>query len=250
MGLSRLFAFLSVAYFAVGSLVTSAHGARDRNPYDRQEFVILVGGPSLHSWERYRRAGDQHDRYWGNFMSSARIRTEQLRKAHGDQAKITWLVYQRGYVQRGREDGIDHVQTITQRSKQLNVRLVWYEEAKQVIAYLNRGMNRRKIKIATFDFFGHSNKFCFLLDYSNEVLGASRCYIHQRDLRKIRRNIFVKAPRITSYGCHTGESMCSFWHRATGTRMRGALGKTDYSDILSSGGSLPVLSSAHGRWVE
>jgi len=44
--------------------------------------------------------------------------------------------------------------------------------------------------------------------------------------------------------------MCSFWHRATGTRMRGALGKTDYSDILSSGGSLPVLSSAHGRWVE
>lgn len=228
----------------------TANAARDANPYGRQEFVILVGGPSLHKWEKYRRPQDQHDKYWGNFMTSARIRTEQLRRAHGDAARITWLVYRRGYEERSREDGTDHVRTIQQRSGQLKVRLVWYDDAAQVISYINKGMNRRKVKIVTFDFFGHSNKYCFLLDYSNEVLGASRCYLHQQDLGRIRRGAFGREARVASYGCHTGESMSAAWKRATGTRMRGAIGKTDYSGILSSGGSLPVISSEHGRWVE
>ena len=232
----------------VGSFTPS--WARGRNSYDRQEFVILVGGPALRLWEKYRRPQDQHDRYWGNFMSSARIRSEQLRRAHGDKARITWLVYKPGYQERGREDGINHVQTIQQRAAQLNVKLVWYDKAKQVFNYLNKGMSRRKVKIATFDYFGHSNKYCFLLDYSNEILGASRCFIHQRDLGQIKRNIFVREPRITSWGCHTGESMSALWKRATGTRMRGAVGKTDYSNILSSGGNLPVISTANGYWAE
>ena len=117
-------------------------------------------------------------------MTSARIRTEQLRKAHGSAARITWLIYKKGYVERSREDGANHIQTIMSRARQLNARLVWYDTTKEVISYLNRGLNRRKVKIATFDFFGHSNKFCFLLDYSNEILGASRCFLHQRRLNE------------------------------------------------------------------
>ena len=227
-----------------------ASAARSANPYDRQEFIILVGGPSLRKWEKFRRPQDQHDRFWSNFMTSARIRTQQLRRAHGGAAKITWLVYKRGYEERAKEDGQNHLQTIQKRARQFNIRLVWFDTTDQVINYLNKGMSRRKVKIATLDFFGHSNKYCFLLDYSNEILGASRCFLHQRDLGRIRRNIFVKEPRICSYGCHTGESMASVWRRATGTRMRGAVGKTDYGNILSNGDALPVISSEHGHWVE
>lgn len=241
---------MALAVMVSGSVANVASAARNANSYDRQEFIILVGGPSLWKWEKFRRPQDQHDKFWSNFMSSARIRTQQLRRAHGDAAKITWLVYKRGYEERAREDGQNHIQTIQKRAKQFNVRLVWYDTSKQVISYLNKGMSRRKVKIATFDFFGHSNKYCFLLDYSNEILGASRCFLHQRDLGAIRRGIFVKEPRICSYGCHTGESMAAVWRRATGTRMRGAVGKTDYGGILANGDSMPVISSENGHWVE
>ena len=39
------------------------------------------------------------------------------------------------------------------------------------------------------------------------------------------RNAFVK-----SWGCHTGESMSKKFYEATGTRMIGAIGRTDYSN--------------------
>ncbi|MCB1097637.1 MAG: hypothetical protein KDN22_18840 [Verrucomicrobiae bacterium] len=245
--LTRMLIWTMLTVALSGSFASGAQNAAD---YARQEFIILVGGPSLHRWEKFRRPQDQHDKFWSNFMSSARIRTQQLRRAHGDAAIITWLVYKRGYAERGKEDGQNHLQTIQNRARQLNVRLVWYDTSDQVINYLNKGMSRRKVKIATLDYFGHSNKFCFLLDYSNEILGASRCYLHQRDLGRVRRGIFIKEPRICSYGCHTGESMASVWQRATGTRMRGAVGKTDYSGILAGGDSLPVISSENGHWVE
>jgi hypothetical protein len=49
---------------------------------------------------------------------------------------------------------------------------------------------------------------------------------------------------VKSWGCHTGESMSRLWREATGTRMWGAIGKTDYST-----GELPALSSVGGKWV-
>ena len=59
-----------------------------------------------------------------------------------------------------------------------------------------------------------------------------------------RRRAFVRDAYVKSWGCHTGESMSKHWRDATGTRMWGAIGKTDYST-----GELPALSSAGGKWV-
>ena len=51
-------------------------------------------------WEKYK--GPQaHDHWWANFVRASRIRTEQLREKFGPDAKITWLVYKKGYVDRG-----------------------------------------------------------------------------------------------------------------------------------------------------
>lgn len=212
-----------------------------------KEFVILSGGPALRKWEDLRRPQDQHDRWWGNFIRTARIRIEQLRRAHGESAEITWLVYKRGYTVRGREEGRSLIELIHSVRDKYGVRLVWFDTGDEVIRYINSGKNRRRTKIASFDFFGHSNKFCFLFDYSAEIIGASRSFLHQRDLRKIKRGAFDRHARCTSYGCHTGESMSRLWRSATGVRMRGANGKTDYS--RSYEGTLPFISPG-GFWTE
>ena len=63
------------------------------------EYVILVGGPSLMEWEKYKGEA-AHDHWWANFVRAARIRTEQIRAQAGPDAKITWLVYRQGYMDR------------------------------------------------------------------------------------------------------------------------------------------------------
>ena len=41
------------------------------------EYVLLVGGPSMYQWEKYKAV--PHDHWWANFVRAARLRTEQLR---------------------------------------------------------------------------------------------------------------------------------------------------------------------------
>ena len=46
-----------------------------------------------------------------------------------------------------------------------------------IIDYLNAGRPRDQVKIAGFEFFGHSNRACFMFDYSNEVDSASKSWL-------------------------------------------------------------------------
>ncbi|HXA09934.1 MAG TPA: hypothetical protein VNW28_08115, partial [Chthoniobacterales bacterium] len=54
-----------------------------------REYIVVVGGPSLHIWEQYK-GPVAHDHWWANFVHSARVRTEQLRAQLGPDAMITW----------------------------------------------------------------------------------------------------------------------------------------------------------------
>ncbi len=216
------------------------------------EFIILSGGPALKRWENLRPEESRHDQWWGNFVRSARLRMEQIRRQHGEDALITWLVFKTGYELRSIEDGEDRVsQVISVRDKEsVLCRLVWFTETDQVINYLNEGghgVDRDSTKIVSFDYFGHSNKHCFTFDYSGEVLGASKVFLHEDDLARLNRGIFARGARCKSWGCHTGESMSLVWRRHTGTRLVGAVGKTDYA--YGWQGTLPILSSDGGRWT-
>jgi hypothetical protein len=64
------------------------------------------------------------------------------------------------------------------------------------------------------------------------------------DFTKINRGILAKDAFVKSWGCHTGEEMSGKWRAATGTRMWGAVGKTQYNTD-----ELPTLAEARGRWV-
>ena len=172
------------------------------NPND--EYIIVSGGPALQYWEGYRREAHRHDRWWGNFVRTARFRIEQLKKASNDAVNITWLVYRPGYESRAAEDGqplISHIESVRDK---YGVNLVWFNQGEEVIHYINNGQNRNAIKVSGFEFFGHSNKYCLVFDYSNHILGASRSFLHQGDLKQINRKAFAKGAYAKSWGCHSG----------------------------------------------
>ena len=208
------------------------------------EYVILVGGPSLMQWEKYKGAA-AHDFWWANFVRAGRIRTEQLREKFGPDAKITWLVYKKGYIDRGVQEKKDLIEFIDSVRDKFNLNLVYFDQGKEVIDYLNRGQPRDQVKIAFFQFFGHSNKACFMFDYSSGLDSASKSWLHESELTQIKRSAFARNATVRSWGCHTGESMSKKWRNAVGNRMYGAVGKTQYMTH-----ELPILSSPNGRWTD
>ncbi len=207
------------------------------------EYVLLVGGPSLYQWEQYKGAL-AHDHWWANFIRAARIRSEQLREKYGPDAKITWLVYKQGYVDRAAQEKQDLLGFIDSVRDKFNLNLVYFRNGDDVINYLNNGQPRNQVKVAFFEYFGHSNKACFLFDYSNNVDSASKSWLHESELTKISRTAFARDAEVRSWGCHTGESMSKKWRAAVGNRMWGAVGKTQFMTH-----ELPVLSSAGGKWA-
>ena len=207
------------------------------------EYIILVGGPSLFQWEKYKAV--PHDHWWANFVHSARIRTEQIRAEAGPDAMITWLVYKQGYVDRAQQEHQDLIGNINSVRDKFNLNLIYFQKGDEVINYLNNGQPRDRLKIADFEYIGHSNKACFMFDYSNNIESACKSWLHEDELRKINGHAFARGALIKSWGCHTGESMSKKWHAATGTSMIGVIGKTDFST-----GELPALSSPGGKWVK
>jgi hypothetical protein len=205
------------------------------------EYIVLVGGPSLHQWEQYK--AQPHDHWWANFIRAARIRTEQLRDKYGPDAKITWLVYKQGYIDRGEQEKMDLLGFIDSVREKFNLNLVYFRNGNDVINYLNNGQPRDQMKIAFLEFFGHSNKACFMFDYSSNVDSASKSFLHQSQFVGINRKVFARDAVIRSWGCHTGEMMSKEWRAATGTRMWGVIGKTQYMTD-----ELPVLVQPGGKW--
>lgn len=206
------------------------------------EHVILAGGPADRRWEDLRVEEDRHDRWWGNFIRASTIRIDEIRQVYGENAPVTWIVYRPGYVIRGRAEGKPYLRWIEGNASKRGVNLVWIDSGSQAIRAINRPRSGR---IVTFDFFGHSNKHCFMLDYGSEVIAASKAWIHEDELRKINRRAFDKNALCQSWGCHTGESMSQKWKSTLGVMLIGCTGKTDYRVVGE--GKLPYNSS--GRWI-
>jgi hypothetical protein len=224
--------------FALLAAVPAVSVAAPNEPQEPGETVIVSGGVSLWVWEKWKR--QPHDNWWANFVRAARIRIAQIKEAQPNQ-QITWLVYRPSYVTRSRQDSRDYTSLITSVRDAYGVKLMWFDSASQLVNYLNsRGSN----KINRFEYFGHSNKACFMFDYSNMIDSGSKCWLHEKELGQIRRGIFTNDALVRSWGCHTGESMSQKFRSATGTPMWGLVGKSQY---LTE--ELPVPSSPTARWT-
>ncbi len=248
--MSSLSLFSSARRWCVGFLaalallfVASAAQAQQR------EYVLLVGGPSLTKWEKYKR--EPHDNFWGSFVRAARTRVQLLRQG-GNTDPITLLVFRDSYVTRGAQDGRDYVALVESIRSAFGVKIVWFSKSAEVFNYLNGGQPREAVKLSGFEFFGHSNKACFMFDYSNNIDSCAKVWMHEDELTRLRRDLFVRNAYVKSWGCHTGESMSRKFEDATGTRMIGAIGKTTYTNRVENrdgilNGIIPVLSG--GKWT-
>ena len=208
-----------------------------------KEYVIITGGVSLYAWEKFK-GPMAHDHWWANFVRASRIRMEQIRNEAGPDAKITWLIYKESYLKRSKQEGRDLLPFIQSVADAFNVKLIYFEKSSELIDYLNAGQPRDQVKIANLEYFGHSNRACWMFDYSAEMDSASKCWLHENDLTKLKRGIFAKDAFVKSWGCHTGESMSQKFARATGVKMWGAVGRTQYMTD-----TLPELAQNDGKWV-
>jgi hypothetical protein len=252
VALSLLLCALSLNLTAAAQ--TQAHSslpvvpiASAQHPY---EYIMLCGGPSLHLWEKYKQ--EPHDNYWGCFVRAARTRIQQLEPQLKDNpaVTITVLIYLDGYRTRSAQEHRDLIPLIYSVRDTYKLNLVSFEDGEDVVRYLNYGKPRGQIKIADFEYFGHSNQDAFMFDYSNQVGSCSKSWLHQNQLAQIRRGIFAPGAYVKSWGCYTGESMSQKFRAATGTSMIGAVGRVDYSNRDEAfNGIEPVLSSAGGRWT-
>ncbi len=139
-----------------------------------REYVLLTGSSSLIEWEKYKTV--PHDQFWGSFVRATRTRFQQLQKENGNDpnATYTWLVFEDGYRARGEQDHQDYISDINSVRDKYHLNLVPVQNGNDVINYLNNGQDRGRIKVVDFEYFGHSNRCCFMFDYSNNIDSASK----------------------------------------------------------------------------
>jgi hypothetical protein len=221
-------------------LAVAPVASADPVPPGPGEYVLAVGGVSLTIWEKWKAA--PHDGWWMNFVRAARIRTTEIQTANPT-AEITWLVYRPAYQTRGAQDSRDYLSDIRSVQDAFKIRLIFFDRTSELIEYLNNGQDRRSKPICDFEYFGHSNKACMMFDYSNNIDSASKVWLHEKDLVQIKR-VFARNAFVKSWGCHSGELFSKRFASATGGKMIGAKGKTQYMDE-----ELPILSSPGGYWI-
>jgi hypothetical protein len=226
---------------AFAAAVPAVRAASPTEPQEPGETIILTGGVSLWLWEKWK--AQPHDNWWANFVRASRIRIGEIKAARPNQP-ITWLVYRPAYLTRSRQDSRDYTALITSVRDAFGIKLMWFESAAQVVNYLNVGQPRGQVKINCLEYFGHSNKACFMFDYSNVIDSGSKCWLHENEMGQIHRGIFTNDALVRSWGCHTGESMSQKFRSATGTPMWGLVGKSQYMTE-----ELPVPATAMGRWT-
>jgi len=209
------------------------------------DIVLISGGPALRSHERYK--PNTHDRYWANFVDSALARVKELRQELGPDDRLTWLVFRPGYVRRGVEEKQDYIKTLEERGQLHGLTPIYFDDKHQLFTLMRRDGSPERPKISRLEYYGHSNKKCWMFDYSNRVDGGAidPLVVHVDDLENISGSSFTPNATCVSYGCHSGEEFSQRWRMIVGRPMVGAVGKTDYS-----AGGMPKLSEGKGgSWV-
>jgi len=209
------------------------------------EHLFISGGPALRYFERHK--VNTHDRFWGNFIHAAVLRHKEIAPSIPPGDTFTWLVFRPAYATRTPEAQTDLIAETERRIRPTGAKIIWFNNRDELIQYLNHGQDRSKVKIARLEYFGHSNKRNWMFDYSNRLDGAvaEPLCLHIDHLRQIKSSIFARGAYTRSWGCHSGEEYSAAWLRATGVRMLGAVGKTDYS-----GGGIPTISTPGGYWTQ
>ena len=167
------------------------------------EYIMLVGGPSMYSGKNTRLT---RTIIGGRTLCALRVcARNSCAASSGPDPKITWLIYRQGYEDRAKQEHQDLISLIGTVRDKFNINLVWFGPGHEVINYINNGQPRDQMKIVDFEYFGHSNRACFMFDYSNNIDSACKSWLHEDDLKQINGHAFARRAYCKSWGCHTGE---------------------------------------------
>ena len=98
------------------------------------EYLVVSGGPAVRQFEDLRRAGEQHDRWWGNFVRTARVRMQEIHNTVPANTHITWLVYRDAYVRRGAAEHQPLTQNVESVPKAYPyIHLVWFRSTEEAL---------------------------------------------------------------------------------------------------------------------
>ena len=110
-------------------------------------------------------------------------------------------------------------------------------------------VDRRRVKISRFDYFGHSNAQVLALAYglTNQkgAIPSPSCVITTEEIvQAIRgKKVFAREAFAQLWGCGLGQYMAPALAKAAGLRVRACQGRTDFSKVLDlSRGGLPEPS--------
>ncbi len=210
-------------------------------PYAQAVDVVMSGGVALKSWEHLRGPA-AHDNWWANFIRAATVHIDIQKKKRPD-ARFVWIVYRPAYITRGREEGKDYLSMIREQAEKRRVKLVFVDTAEQAYNAINAA-GRAPERITSFYYFGHSNANAFMLDYSCDIIGSSKQFMHEDELaQKLDRKAFAPNAVCYSYGCYTGLSMTNLWKKAMGIPLWGNTQSTRYQPV--GWGELPT---GNGDW--
>lgn len=227
----NLFFFLTIFLLVAPAWTTPSSAPSESF---QKEYIVVTGGVALNEWEKYKEF--PHDHWWANFVHASRIRLAELRDQYGPNALITWMVFRPAYRRRSeRQDKRNLLALIETVRDKYKLHLVYFDTEKEFLDYINKHGPRDRVKIADFEYFGHSNRACFLFDYSNQIDTGSKVWLHETELTQIDPSAFAPHSFIKSWSCHTGESMSKLWRKAIGQPMIGATGATDYSNSDAPG---------------
>jgi hypothetical protein len=179
--------------------------------------------------------GSQHDNCVGETSSAPAEQSDHSRferRRRLTRPSPGWFT-SRAYVARSKQEGRDVLPFIESVGQTYNAKIVYFSRTSELIDYMNNGpagRPRSQFRIASWEFFGHSNKACLMFDYSNNLDSGSKCWLHEKELAQIQRGVFTRNAFVKSWGCYCGELFVKSWYKATGTRMWGAIGKTQYND--------------------
>ncbi len=202
--------------------------------------VVLTGGVALKSWE-YLRGPAAHDNWWANFVRASTVHMDIQRRKNPD-ARFVWIVFRPAYISRGKEEGKDYISMIREQATKRKAKLVFVDTAAQAYKAINEA--GRHTPISSFYYFGHSNAHAFMLDYSNDIIGASTAIMHEDELAsKLNPKAFARDATCYSFGCYTGMSMSQKWTKTIGVRLWGNTQATRYHPV--GWGNMPT---GNGSW--
>ena len=208
--------------------------------------VVVSGGVNPDT-----KKDNSHDKYWGNFVQSAKTKITESQRDLKEGEKVEWMVQKSSLVDRAKNEGRKgdyYTGQVEQMAKDMGVDLRWFNNKKEFVQGMNTTTGGEKRAgsslISNFTYYGHGSESALWLTYqpgreAGEALTSSdlpnaknRSLYEKLNGQAISPSAFAPGATSTSWACNSAvggsQSVTQSWANSTGVPMSGIIGRADY----------------------